>query len=195
MNEINKDDLVKRMDGAINSFNGDLAGLRTGRASTNMVDGILVDAYGQKMPIDQVGSISVPEARMISVQVWDKGLVIAVEKAIHESGLGLNPQTDGELIRIPIPELNEERREELSKIAGKYAEQSRIAIRNVRRDGMDEIKKIEKDGTIGKDRAVDLSIEVQELTDDYIKKIDEMLSQKKMKFDKFKFYDKSFLEK
>ena len=178
MNEINKDDLIKRMDGAINSFNGDLAGLRTGRASTNMVDGILVDAYGQKMPIDQVGSISVPEARMISVQVWDKGLVIAVEKAIHESGLGLNPQTDGELIRIPIPELNEERREELSKIAGKYAEQSRVAIRNVRRDGMDEIKKIEKDGNVGKDRAVDLSNEVQELTDDYIKKIDEILSQK-----------------
>tara|TARA_B100000941_G_scaffold261403_1_gene213523 strand:- start:503 stop:1060 length:558 start_codon:yes stop_codon:yes gene_type:complete len=178
MSEINKDDLVKRMDGAINSFGGDLVGLRTGRASTNMVDGILVDAYGQKMPIDQVGSISVPEARMISIQVWDKGLVIAVEKAIHESGLGLNPQTDGELIRIPIPELNEERREELSKIAGKYAEQSRVAIRNVRRDGMDEIKKIEKDGTIGKDRAVDLSNEVQELTDDYIKTIDEMLSQK-----------------
>ena len=178
MSEINKDDLIKRMDGAINSFNGDLVGLRTGRASTNMVDGILVDAYGQKMPIDQVGSISVPEARMISIQVWDKGLVIAVEKAIHESDLGLNPQADGELIRIPIPELNEERREELSKIAGKYAEQSRVAIRNVRRDGMDEIKKIEKDGNVGKDRAVDLSNEVQELTDDYIKKIDEMLSQK-----------------
>ena len=178
MNEINKDDLVKRMDGAINSFNGDLVGLRTGRASTNMVDGILVDAYGQKMPIDQVGSISVPEARMISIQVWDKGLVVAVEKAIHESDLGLNPQADGELIRIPIPELNEERREELSKIAGKYAEQSRVAIRNVRRDGMDEIKKIEKDGIVGKDRAVDLSNEVQELTDDYIKKIDEILSQK-----------------
>ena len=178
MSEINKDDLIKRMDGAISSFSGDLAGLRTGRASTNMVDGIMIDAYGQKMPIDQVGSISVPEARMISIQIWDKGLVIAVEKAIHESGLGLNPQTDGELIRIPIPELNEERREELSKIAGKYAEQSRVAIRNVRRDGMDEIKKIEKDGTVGKDRAVDLSNEVQELTDDYIKKIDEMLSQK-----------------
>jgi|TARA_B100001996_G_scaffold135603_1_gene103243 ribosome recycling factor len=178
MSEINKDDLIKRMDGAISSFNGDLTGLRTGRASTNMVDGIMIDAYGQKMPIDQVGSISVPEARMISIQVWDKGLVIAVEKAIHESGLGLNPQVDGELIRIPIPELNEERREELSKIAGKYAEQSRIAIRNVRRDGMDEIKKIEKDGTVGKDRAIDLSNEVQELTDDYIKKIDEMLSQK-----------------
>ena len=178
MSEINKDDLIKRMDGAISSFSGDLAGLRTGRASTNMVDGIMIDAYGQKMPIDQLGSISVPEARMISIQVWDKGLVIAVEKAIHESGLGLNPQVDGELIRIPIPELNEERREELSKIAGKYAEQSRIAIRNVRRDGMDEIKKIEKDGTVGKDRAIDLSNEVQELTDDYIKKIDEMLSQK-----------------
>jgi len=178
MSEINKDDLIKRMDGAISSFNGDLTGLRTGRASTNMVDGIMIDAYGQKMPIDQVGSISVPEARMISIQVWDKGLVVAVEKAIHESGLGLNPQVDGELIRIPIPELNEERREELSKIAGKYAEQSRIAIRNVRRDGMDEIKKIEKDGTVGKDRAIDLSNEVQELTDDYIKKIDEMLSQK-----------------
>ena len=178
MSEINKDNLIKRMDGAISSFNGDLTGLRTGRASTNMVDGIMIDAYGQKMPIDQVGSISVPEARMISIQVWDKGLVIAVEKAIHESGLGLNPQVDGELIRIPIPELNEERREELSKIAGKYAEQSRIAIRNVRRDGMDEIKKIEKDGTVGKDRAIDLSNEVQELTDDYIKKIDEMLSQK-----------------
>ena len=178
MSEINKDDLIKRMDGAISSFNGDLTGLRTGRASTNMVDGIMIDAYGQKMPIDQVGSISVPEARMISIQVWDKGLVIAVEKAIHESGLGLNPQVDGELIRIPIPELNEERREELSKIAGKYAEQSRIAIRNVRRDGMDEIKKIEKDGIVGKDRAIDLSNEVQELTDDYIKKIDEMLSQK-----------------
>ena len=134
MNEINKDDLSKRMDGAISSFNGDLAGLRTGRASTSMVDGILVDAYGQKMPLDQVGSISVPEARMISIQVWDKGLVVAVEKSIHESGLGLNPQVDGELIRIPIPELNEERREELSKIAGKYAEQAKISIRNVRRD-------------------------------------------------------------
>ena len=178
MSEINKDDLIKRMDGAISSFNGDLAGLRTGRASTNMVDGIMVDAYGQKMPIDQVGSISVPESRMISIQVWDKGLVIAVEKAIYESGLGLNPQVDGELVRIPIPELNEERREELSKIAGKYAEQSRIAVRNVRRDGMDEIKKLEKDGTVGKDRAMDLSNEVQELTDNYVKKIDEILSQK-----------------
>ena len=178
MNEINKDDLSKRMDGAISSFNGDLAGLRTGRASTSMVDGILVDAYGQKMPLDQVGSISVPEARMISIQVWDKGLVVAVEKSIHESGLGLNPQVDGELVRIPIPELNEERREELSKIAGKYAEQAKISIRNVRRDGMDEIKKIEKEGSVGKDRAKDLEGEVQELTDDYIKRIDDILSQK-----------------
>ena len=178
MSEINKDDLIKRMDGAISSFNGDLSGLRTGRASTTMVDGILVEAYGQKMPIDQVGSISIPEARMISIQVWDKGLVIAVEKAIHESGLGFNPRVDGELIRIPIPELNEERRKELSKIAGKYAEQARIAIRNIRRDGMDEIKKIEKKSVIGKDRAVNLSNEVQEITDQYIKKIDEILLQK-----------------
>ena len=178
MNEINKDDLSKRLDGAISSFNGDLAGLRSGRASTNMVDGIVVDAYGQKMPLDQVGSISVPEARMISIQFWDKGLVVAVEKSIHESGLGLNPQVDGELIRIPIPELNEERREELSKIAGKYAEQAKISIRNVRRDGMDEIKKIEKEGSVGKDRAKDLEGEVQELTDDYIKRIDDILSQK-----------------
>ena len=178
MNEINKDDLVKRMDGAINSFNGDLAGLRTGRASTNMVDGILVDAYGQKMPIDQVGSISVPEARMISVQVWDKGLVIAVEKAIHESGLGLNPQTDGELIRIPIPELNEERREELSKIAGKYAEQSRVAIRNVRRDGMDTLKKLEKNNDISQDDQKIYSNDIQKLTDATIKIIDETLQKK-----------------
>ena len=178
MTEINKDNLSKRMEGVISSFSGDLSGLRTGRASTNMVDGILVDAYGQKMPLDQVGSISVPEARMISIQVWDKGLVIAVEKSIHESGLGLNPQVDGELIRIPIPELNEERREELSKIAGKYAEQAKIAVRNIRRDGMDEIKKIEKEGLVGKDRAKDLENEVQELTDDYIKRIDDILSQK-----------------
>ena len=130
------------------------------------------------MPLDLVGSISVPEARMISIQVWDKGLVVAVEKSIHESGLGLNPQVDGELIRIPIPELNEERREELSKIAGKYAEQAKISIRNVRRDGMDEIKKIEKEGSVGKDRAKDLEGEVQDLTDDYIKRIDDILSQK-----------------
>jgi len=178
MTEIDKEDLNKRMNGAINAFNAELSGLRTGRASTNMVDGILVEAYSQKLPLDQVGSISVPEARTISIQVWDKGLVVAVEKSIHESGLGLNPQVDGELIRIPIPELNEERREELSKIAGKYAEQSKISIRSIRRDGMDEIKRIEKEGEIGKDRANDLSEEVQELTDNHIKKIDEILSQK-----------------
>tara|TARA_B100001250_G_scaffold66884_2_gene53407 strand:+ start:1883 stop:2440 length:558 start_codon:yes stop_codon:yes gene_type:complete len=178
MTEIDKEDLNKRMDGAINAFNSELSGLRTGRASANMVDGILVEAYGQKMPLDQVGGISVPEARTISIQVWDKGLVVAVEKSIHESELGLNPQVDGELIRIPIPELNEERREELSKIAGKYAEQSKISIRNIRRDGMDEIKRIEKEGKIGKDLANDLSEEVQELTDSHIKKIDEILSQK-----------------
>ena len=170
--------IENKMSSTLSHFTKEINGLRTGRASTSMVDGILVDAYGQKMPLDQVGSISVPEARMISIQVWDKGLVVAVEKSIHESGLGINPQVDGELIRIPIPELNEERREELSKIAGKYAEQAKISIRNVRRDGMDEIKKIEKEGSVGKDRAKDLEGEVQELTDDYIKRIDDILSQK-----------------
>ena len=137
---LNLDDLKRRMEGALNAFSQDLAGLRTGRASANMIDQITVDAYGSKMPIEQVGTISIPEPRTISIQVWDKGLVISVEKSIQESGLGLNPQTDGQLVRIPVPELNEERRQELIKIAGKYSEQSRVSIRNIRRDGMDIIK-------------------------------------------------------
>ena len=135
--KLNIDDLKRRMEGTISSFGHDLSGLRTGRASANMIDHVTVDAYGSKMPIEQVGTISVPEPRTISIQVWDKGLVISVEKAIQEAGLGLNPQTDGLLIRIPVTELNEERRQELIKIAGKYTEQSKIAIRNIRRDGMD----------------------------------------------------------
>ena len=167
-----------KMDKAIEVFSKELSSLRTGRANASMLDLIKVDVYGQQMPINQIGSITTPEPRMINIQVWDINNVPLLDAAIKKSDLGLNPQIDGQLIRLPIPELNEERREELSKIAGKYAEQSRIAIRNVRRDGMDEIKKIEKDGTVGKDRAIDLSNEVQELTDDYIKKIDEMLSQK-----------------
>ena len=167
-----------KMDKTIDVFSKELASLRTGRANSAMLDLVKVDVYGQQMPINQVASITTPEPRMINIQVWDQNNVSLVDAAIKKSELGLNPQIDGPLIRLPIPELNEERREELSKIAGKYAEQSRVAIRNVRRDGMDEIKKIEKDGIVGKDRAVDLSNEVQELTDDYIKKIDEMLSQK-----------------
>ena len=168
----------QKMDKTFDVFTKELGSLRTGRANSNMLDLIKVDVYGQKMPINQIGSITTPEPRMINIQVWDQNNVSLVDAAIKKSELGLNPQIDGQLIRLPVPELNEERREELSKIAGKYAEQSRVAIRNVRRDGMDEIKKIEKDGIVGKDRAVDLSNEVQELTDDYIKKIDEMLSQK-----------------
>ena len=176
--KLNIDDLKRRMEGTISSFGHDLSGLRTGRASANMIDHVTVDAYGSKMPIEQVGTISVPEPRTISIQVWDKGLVISVEKAIQEAGLGLNPQTDGLLIRIPVPELNEERRQELIKIAGKYTEQSKIAIRNIRRDGMDSIKDMEKNSDIGKDESVSLSSDVQDLTDSDIKKIDETLATK-----------------
>ena len=176
--KLNLEDLKRRMEGAISAFSHDLAGLRTGRASVNMIDQITVDAYGSKMPIEQVGTISVPEPRTISIQVWDKGLVVSVEKSIQESGLGLNPQTDGQLVRIPVPELNEERRHELIKIAGKYAEQSRISIRNIRRDGMDSIKSMEKNSEIGKDESVSLSSNVQDLTDEHTKKIDETLLNK-----------------
>jgi ribosome recycling factor len=176
--KLNLEDLKRRMEGAISAFSHDLAGLRTGRASVNMIDQITVDAYGSKMPIEQVGTISVPEPRTISIQVWDKGLVVSVEKSIQESGLGLNPQTDGQLVRIPVPELNEERRQELIKIAGKYAEQSRVSIRNIRRDGMDSIKSMEKNSEIGKDESVSLASNVQDLTDEHIKKIDETLLNK-----------------
>jgi ribosome recycling factor len=176
--KLNIDDLTRRMDGAISSFGHDLAGLRTGRASSSMIDHIMIDAYGSKTPLEQVGTISVPEPRTISVQVWDKGLVISVEKAIQEAGLGLNPQSDGQLLRIPVPELNEERRGELIKIAGKYAEQSKVAVRNIRRDGMDSIKNMEKKSEIGKDEGISLSSDVQNLTDNYTKQIDENLSNK-----------------
>ena len=150
---IDTDDIERRMDGALAAFKTDLAGLRTGRASAGLLEPIMVDAYGQMMPISQVGTISVPEPRMLSVQVWDKGQVAMVEKAIRESSLGLNPMAEGQLIRIPLPELNEERREELVKVAGNYAEQARVAVRNVRRDGMDQIKKAEKDSEISQDDA------------------------------------------
>ena len=175
---IDTDDIERRMDGALASFRTDLAGLRTGRASAGLLEPIQVDAYGQMMPIAQVGTISVPEPRMLSVQVWDKGQVAMVEKAIRESSLGLNPQAEGQLIRIPLPELNEERREELVKVAGGYAEQARVAVRNVRRDGMDQIKKAEKDSEISQDDAKIYSDEVQELTDKFIKSVDDTLATK-----------------
>ncbi|MEC7629121.1 MAG: ribosome recycling factor [Pseudomonadota bacterium] len=172
------DDLQRRMEGALNTLKSDFGGLRTGRASTTLLEPIMVEAYGQQMPMSQVGTISAPEPRLLSVQVWDKGQVSFVEKAIREAGLGLNPMVDGQMVRVPLPELNEERREELVKIAGKYAEQCRVAVRNVRRDGMDQLKKGEKDGEISQDEQKSLSDDVQKLTDDYVKKIDEALSQK-----------------
>jgi ribosome recycling factor len=175
---VDMDDLQRRMEGALNTLKSDFGGLRTGRASTTLLEPIMVEAYGQQMPMSQVGTISAPEPRLLSVQVWDKGQVSFVEKAIREAGLGLNPMADGQMVRVPLPELNEERREELVKIAGKYAEQCRVAVRNVRRDGMDQLKKGEKDGEISQDEQKSLSDDVQKLTDDYIEKIDEALSQK-----------------
>ena len=168
-------DIERRMDGALATLKTDLGGLRTGRASASLLEPITVDAYGQHMPISQVGTITVPEPRMLSVQVWDKGQVPMVEKAIRESGLGLNPMADGTLVRIPLPELNEERREELVKVAGRYAESARVAVRNVRRDGMDQIKKAEKDSEISQDEAKSLSDDMQAMTDKFVAQIDELL--------------------
>jgi ribosome recycling factor len=171
-------DLKRRMEGALENFHKELGGLRTGRASVSLLEPVVVDAYGSKMPLQQVGNVSVPEPRLLTVQVWDNSLVKAVDKAIRDSGLGLNPQTEGQTIRVPIPDLNEERRNELVKVAGKYAEQTRIAIRNIRRDGMDSLKRLEKDGDISQDERKGLSDDIQSLTDKYIAKVDEALSVK-----------------
>lgn len=172
------DDLKRRMEGALSVLKTDFHSLRTGRASASMLDAINIDAYGQQMPINQVGTVSVPEPRMVAVQVWDKGMVAAVEKAIRESNLGLNPVVDGQLLRLPIPELNQERRQELIKVAHKYAEQARVAIRHVRRDGMDTVKKLEKDGDISQDDARVASDDVQKLTDGMIAEVDSSLQKK-----------------
>ena len=166
------------MDGAIEALQKEFAGLRTGRASVGLLEPVQVEAYGSTMPLNQVASISVPEPRMVTVQVWDRGMVGAVERAIRESGLGLNPASDGQLVRVPIPALSEERRIELTKIAGKYAEQARIAVRNVRRDGMEMLKKMEKDHEISQDEHRHWSEEIQQLTDKRIKGIDAALAQK-----------------
>ncbi len=146
-----KKDIKRRMDSAVDVVKKEFSGLRTGRASTNLVEHVTVDAYGSQMPLNQLGNIGVPEPRLITVQVWDKGMVKAVEKAIREAGLGLNPASDGQLVRVPVPLLSEERRVELQKVAGKYAEQARVSVRNVRRDGMEALKKLEKDGAITQD--------------------------------------------
>ena len=178
MAEFDLGEIERRMRGALQSVKQDFAGLRTGRATSGMLDPIQVNAYGSTMPLNQVGSVNVPEPRMITVQVWDKGLVSAVEKAIRESDLGLNPVVEGQLLRLPIPELNEERRQDLAKVAHKYAEQARGAVRNVRRDGMESLKKMEKDGEMSKDEHHDFATEVQDLTDTVIKEIDEALAAK-----------------
>lgn len=173
-----KKDIKRRMDSAVEVLKKDFSGLRTGRASTSLLEPVTVEAYGSSMPLTQVANVSVPEPRMITVQVWDRSMVKAVEKAIREAGLGLNPQSDGQSIRVPIPALNQERRVELQKIAGKYAEQARVSVRNVRRDGMDGLKKLEKDGHISQDEHRGHEKEFQTLTDETIKRIDEALANK-----------------
>ena len=178
MAEIDLSDIERRMDGALEALSREFGGLRTGRASPALLDPLTVDAYGSQMPLNQVGTVNAPEARLLTVQVWDQQLVKAVEKSVVESNLGLNPQTEGNLIRIPIPDLSEERRVELKKIAGKYAEQGKIAIRNVRRDGMDTLKQMERDGEISQDEQKSQSEEIQKLTDAQISKIDAMLESK-----------------
>jgi len=171
-------ELKRRMDGAIEALKREFGGLRTGRASTGLLEPIVIDAYGAQMPISQVGTIGVPEPRMLSVQVWDRQLVSAVDKAIRESDLGLNPVIDGQLLRIPIPPLTEERRQELTKVAARYAEQARVAVRNVRRDGMESLKKMEKDGEISQDEHHARADDIQKITDEHVKLVDELLSHK-----------------
>jgi ribosome recycling factor len=169
--------LTHRLEGALTSLKHEFSGLRTGRASTTLLEGVQVEAYGAAMPLNQVGTVSVAEARLLTVNVWDKGLVGATEKAIRDAGLGLNPMADGQLIRIPLPELNEQRRQELVKLAKKMAEESRIAIRNVRRDGMDEIKK-DKEAGLGEDDAKREMEKVEKEIESFIKMVDELLSAK-----------------
>lgn len=171
-------DLRRRMDGAIEVLRKEFGGLRTGRASASLLEPITVAAYGGTLPLNQVANISVPEPRMITVQVWDRAMVKPVDKAIREAGLGLNPQAEGQVIRVPIPDLNEERRRELTRVSARYAEQARVSVRNVRRDGVDVLKRREKDADISQDQQRKLQQEVQHLTDDYIGRIDEALAQK-----------------
>jgi ribosome recycling factor len=171
-------DLQRKMTSAFDIVHKDFSGLRTGRASPSLLESVTVDAYGSRMHINQVGNISVPEPRLLTVQVWDESLAAAVEKAIRDAGLGLNPSAMGAVIRVPLPELSEERRKELVKVAGKYAEQGRISIRNIRRDGMDQVKALEKKGDLSEDDSHRLADEIQKITDDAIKKVDEALVHK-----------------
>jgi ribosome recycling factor len=176
--ELDTDDVKRRMDGAMASLKNEFQTLRTGRASASMVEPVMVDAYGAMTPVNQVGTVNVPEPRMITLNIWDKSLVGKVEKALRESGLGINPQVDGTIIRLPIPELNEERRRELTKVAGSYAENARVSVRNVRRDAMDQIKRAKSDGNLSEDDQKFWEAEVQEMTDAAIKRIDAALEHK-----------------
>ena len=173
-----KQDLTRRMEGALETLRRDFAGLRSGRASPALLEPVRVEAYGGEVPITQVATIGVPEARMITAQVWDRTLVGAVERAIRDSGLGLNPSSDGQLVRVPIPQLTGERRIELSKAAGRYAEAAKVSVRGVRRDGMDQTKALEKKGVIGEDEMKGWTDEVQKLTDQFIKRIDDSFVDK-----------------
>jgi ribosome recycling factor len=172
------EDLTRRMDGAVEVFRKELQGLRTGRASASLLEPVMVPAYGSEMPLNQVGTINVPEARMLTVQVWDRGMVKAVEKAIRSSALGLNPAVDGQLIRVPLPELSSERRAELVKVAHRYAEQTRVAVRNVRRDGMDHLKRLEKEGHVSADEVAIWADEIQALTDQHTQAVNQLLEAK-----------------
>ncbi|WP_372424278.1 ribosome recycling factor [Salinarimonas chemoclinalis] len=176
--EFDINDVRRRMQGAVASLKNDLSGLRTGRASASLVEPITVEAYGAAMPMNQVATISVPEPRLLSVQVWDRGMVGAVEKAIRESDLGLNPQTEGQVIRLRIPEMNEQRRKEMVKVAHKYAEEARIAVRHVRRDGLDTLKKLEKDGLLSQDDEKRHATEVQKVTDEHVAEVDSVVAAK-----------------
>lgn len=178
MPEFDIKDLERRMGGALDTLRKEFSGLRAGRASTSLLEPVTVEAYGSPMPLNQVSNISAPEPRMLTVQVWDNNLAGTVEKAIRDAQLGLNPQREGQLIRVPIPELTEERRIEMSKVAAKYAEQARIAVRNIRRDAMDRLKRMEKDNEISQDEQRAWSDDVQKLTDSHILKIDEALETK-----------------
>lgn len=175
--EIDIDDLERRMKGAMESLRVEFASLRTGRASASMIEPVQVEAYGQMTPINQLGTVNVPEPRMVTINIWDKGMVNKVEKALRESGLGINPQTNGTIIMLPIPELNEERRRELTKVAAQYAESARVSIRNVRRDGMDQVKKGKANGMPEDDQKL-YETEIQSLTDRMIASVDEALTAK-----------------
>ena len=171
-------DLKTRMEGAMNVLDNELKGLRTGRASVHLLDPVFVEAYGNKTPISQLGTVSAPDARTVTVQVWDSSMVKTVEKAIADANLGINTATDGNIIRLPIPSLNEERRKELAKLAHKYGENTKISVRNVRRDGMESIKKMEKDGHVSEDELRGVNDDIQKLTDDFVGKIDSQIKSK-----------------